>query len=284
MSLTLLAMTTSAQNLSLALDWYMNPNHAPLYAAQKYDIFKKHDLDIKIIAPSEGQTGPKMVAMGKIDLALSYQYHYHLFKKQGLPLNRIATLIPTPLNCLIVKADTDIKSPADLKGKKIGYHVGLGTSKKFINTLLRNVGLNIKDVKLIHAKNSLSASFLTGQLDAITGGYRTFEPAKMNARNVKIRIFNYEDYGVPAYEELIIVASQKRQNHAAFLKALQEGISYVKANSEKVLEDFIKDYPEQDAKITRQIWKATIPLFTSYPQQEHPELYKAFDEYLEKQE
>lgn len=277
---SLFSLTAHAERLTLILDWYMNPHHAPLYAAEKYGIFKKHNLAVKIISPSEGQTGPKMVALSKADMAVSYQYHFHLFQKQGLPLKRIATLIPSPLNCLIVKADGGIKTPQDLKGKKIGYHVGLGTSQKFIQTMLNTVGLTLADVTLIHAKNSLTASFLTGQLDAITGGFRTCEPAKMKAQNIKILSFNYEDYGVPSYEELIILGHKDAKTQTAFLIALKEAVVYCQHNTEKVLADFIKDHPEQDPKMTAETWAATIPLFTTEPEKERPEMYKEFEKYL----
>ena len=102
------APSYAAEKLTLLLDWFVNPDHAPLIIAKEQGFFKAAGLDDKLVAPSDPSLPPKLVAAGKADLAVSYQPQLHVQVSQGLPLIRIATLVSTPLNSLVVMKDGPI--------------------------------------------------------------------------------------------------------------------------------------------------------------------------------
>jgi len=104
--------------LSIGLDWFINPDHAPLIIAQKRGYFEEVGLDIDMIEPADPNDPPKLVAAGKLDLAISYQPQLHIQVDQGLPVVRVGTLVGVPLNSLVVLKNGPIKSISDLKGKK----------------------------------------------------------------------------------------------------------------------------------------------------------------------
>ncbi len=101
------------------LDWYINPDHAPIMVAEQIGAFKAEGLDVKIVPPSDPALPPRLVAAKQADLAITYQPQLHFFADQGLPLMRVGTLINTPLNTVIA-LDKNITSPADLKGQNGG--------------------------------------------------------------------------------------------------------------------------------------------------------------------
>ena len=111
----------AAEKLTLMLDWFVNPDHAPIIVADKRGYFAERGLEVEIIAPADPNDPPKLVAAGQADIAISYQPQLHIQKDQGLPLPRIGTLVATPLNTLMVLDDGPIDEIADLKGGKIGY-------------------------------------------------------------------------------------------------------------------------------------------------------------------
>ena len=92
----------AAEKLSVMLDWFVNPDHAPLIIAKEKGFFKATGLDAKLITPADPNDPPKLVAAGKVDLAVSYQPQLHVQVAEGLPLIRIGTLVSTPLNSLVV--------------------------------------------------------------------------------------------------------------------------------------------------------------------------------------
>ena len=117
------APAAAADKLTVLLDWFVNPDHAPLVIAKEGGHFERHDLDVELVAPADPSAPPRLVAAGQGDIALTYQPDLMLQLKEGLPLVRFGTLIETPLNALIVLKDGPVKSLADLKGKRIGYSV-----------------------------------------------------------------------------------------------------------------------------------------------------------------
>src|SRR5690606_19931927 len=113
--------TKPADKLTVLLDWFVNPDHAPLVIAKERGMFAAEGLEVELVAPADPSTPPRLVAAGQADIAVSYQPNLHLQVKEGLPLVRIGTLVETPLNSLVVLEDGPVQSIADLKGRTIGF-------------------------------------------------------------------------------------------------------------------------------------------------------------------
>ena len=89
--LTLTINLAYAKNdkLTIGLDWFINPDHAPLIIAEKRGFFKEVGLDVEMIEPADPNDPPKLVAAGKLDLAISYQPQLHIQVDEGLSLIHI---------------------------------------------------------------------------------------------------------------------------------------------------------------------------------------------------
>ncbi|MEM6497542.1 MAG: ABC transporter substrate-binding protein, partial [Pseudomonadota bacterium] len=196
----------AAEPVTVLLDWFVNPDHAPLIIAKEHGHFEKAGIAVKLIAPADPNDPPKLVAAGKADLAISYQPQLHLQVAAGLPLRRIATLVATPLNSLVVLKDGPIKSIADLKGKTVGFSIG-GFEDAILGRMLEMHGLKLSDVKLVNVNFSLSPSILSGNVDGVIGAFRNFELNQMDIVGRPGRAFYPEENGVPPYDELIVVAN-----------------------------------------------------------------------------
>ena len=188
--------TAAGEKLTVLLDWFINPDHGPLFVALEQGLFEKRGLDVEFKVPSNPNDPPKLVAAKKADIAVSYQPQHHLQVDQGLPLVRIGTLVATPLNCLVVLAESDIKTIADLKGKTIGYSVS-GFETLLLKMMLAKHNLKMGDIKLVNVNFSLSPSLMAGQTDAVIGAFRNFELNQMDLEGKPGRAFFVEEHGVP---------------------------------------------------------------------------------------
>ncbi len=150
-----LASPAAADKFTVLLDWFVNPDHGPLYVALERGEFSKRGLDVELIAPADPNDPPKLVAAGRGDVAISYQPQLHLQTAAGLPLKRVGTLVATPLSSLVVLDDGPIRSIADLKGRKVGFSVG-GFEDAILGAMLETYGLSLDDVGLINVNFSLS--------------------------------------------------------------------------------------------------------------------------------
>lgn len=283
----LLAPAVSAQasdKLTVLLDWFVNPDHAPLYVALEKGFFKERGLEVELIAPSNPNDPPKLVAAGKADIAVSYQHQHQMQVDQGLPLVRIATLIATPLNSLVVLDDGKITSIKDLKGKTIGYSVG-GFETALLQVMLEKEGLKLEDVKLVNVNFSLSPSLFTGQCDAVIGAFRNFELNQMAIEKRPGRAFLVEEYGVPSYDELILVANTKDVNDGKlrkFVDAVEEGVQYLINHPEESWKLFTSHGRENlDDELNRRAWKDTLPRFALRPGALDKNRYARFARFLQ---
>jgi putative hydroxymethylpyrimidine transport system substrate-binding protein len=277
----------AAEKLTLMLDWFVNPDHAPIFIAQEKGFFAEKGLEIEIIAPSNPNDPPKLVASKKADLAVSYQHQHHIQVDQGLPLVRIATLIATPLNSLVVLADGEIKDLGDLKGKTIGYSVG-GFETILLKAMLEPVGLTLDDVKMVNVNFSLSPSLFTGQADAVIGAFRNFELNQMAIEKRPGKAFFVEEHGIPAYDELIIIAHQDRITDASlrkFVDALEEGVQYLLNHPQESWDLFVDGKRANlDDELNRLAWRDTLPRFALRPGALDVNRYKRFAAFLQKQD
>ncbi len=286
--LTLMAPLPSraGEKLTVLLDWFVNPDHAPLYVALENGYFSKRGLDVELIAPSNPNDPPKLVAAGKADIALSYQHQHQMQVDQGLPLVRIATLIATPLNSLVVLENGKINSIKDLKGKTIGYSVG-GFETALLKVMLEKEGLSLEDVKLVNVNFSLSPALFTGQADAVIGAFRNFELNQMAIEKRPGRAFLVEEYGVPAYDELIVVANKKSIHDPKlrkFVDAVEEGVQFLVNHPDKSWQLFISHGRESlDDELNRRAWKDTLPRFALRPGALDKNRYNRFAQFLLKE-
>jgi len=280
------APVRAAEKLTVLLDWFVNPDHAPLYVALEKGFFAARGLEVELIAPSNPNDPPKLVAAGKADIAVSYQHQHQMQIDQGLPLVRIATLIATPLNSLVVLEDSKIKTIADLKGKTIGYSVG-GFETALLKVMLEKEGLKLEDVKLVNVNFSLSPSLFTGQTDAVIGAFRTFELNQMAIEKRPGRAFFVEEYGVPAYDELILVAGSKAvadPKLRKFVDAMEEGVQYLINHPDESWKLFVSHGRENlDDELNRRAWKDTLPRFALRPGALDRNRYNRFAHFLQQE-
>ncbi|HHE9498325.1 TPA: ABC transporter substrate-binding protein [Haemophilus influenzae] len=284
MGLMLTLPSLAKEKISVMLDWYVNPDHAAIIVAQQKGFFEKNNLEVEIIEPADPALPPKLAAAGKVDLAVSYQPQLYQQVAEGLPLVRVGSLISNPLNSVVVLKKSNLKSLADLKGKKVGYSVS-GFEDGLLDTMLHSIGLSNKDVELVNVNWSLSPSLLTGQVDAVIGAFRNFELNQLALEKQEGVAFFPEQYGVPAYDELILVANKNSvtdKKTSAFLTALEQATSYLQAHPNEAWQAFVSYKPnELNTPLNQLAWKDTLPFLANKPRQLDAKRYQQMAEFMQ---
>ncbi len=283
--LLLSAPASAADKLTLLLDWFINPDHGPIFVAKEKGYFEAAELDVEIIAPADPNDPPKLVAAGQGDVAISYQPQLHIQVDQGLPLTRIGTLVATPLNSLVVLDDSPIKSLADFAGKKIGFSVG-GVEDALLTAMLGQHGITLDQVELINVNFALSPALLTGQVDGVIGAYRNFELNQLEIEGRPGRAFYVEEEGVPTYDELIFVANNAALDDPRlprFLDAVEAGTQYLLNHPDESYQLFLKSGDELDNELNARAWDDTLRRFATRPAALDTARYQRFASFLEMQ-
>ncbi len=285
LALTSPALTSPAMaqdKLTVLLDWFVNPDHAPIVIAKEKGLFARHGLDVTLIEPADPSAPPRLVAAGQGDVAVTYQPSYIAQLHEALPVVRIGTLIATPLNTLIVPADGPVKTLADLKGRTIGYSAS-GFEDVMLAAMLKSVGLTTKDVTLVNVNFALTAAIMSSRVDAIVGGYRNFELTELEIAGRRGRAFFPEEHGVPPYDELIYITRQDKAGDPRmrrFLAAIEEATLSLLNDPDGGWRTFVKAHPKLDDRLNRQAWIDTLPRFQAAPAAVDPARYVRFARFM----
>ncbi len=291
LTFTLLVSTLHATTLTpitVALDWYINPDQAPLLIAQTQGYFAQHDLKVTLLTPTEETEPMKLVEVNQATFGITNQLSLLQALSAGAPLIRIAGLAVKPMSC-VATLNSNIHTIKDLTGKTIGYSAGGSLSPEILRQWLKNNGVDPTTVKLINVKMDLVQALLTHRIDAAADVVRSVEVVELEQMGYHPTVFLPEQSGVPTYEEMLLIDNTRHLNPKtikAFIAALTEAEHYLAANPEqswKIASQYYKSAlaatPEM-TKTNHAIWLATVPYFGTDPTAFNAKQYQAFNAFL----
>ena len=260
-AMALSAQSAELKKVTLMLDWYKNPNHAPILLALARGDYAAKGIDLVVQEPADPNDPPKLASAKAVDIAISYQPTVMMLIDKGVPVARVGALIPTPLNTVMVLSDGPIKTLKDLKGRRIGYSVA-GFEDALLGAMLTNVALTPRDVTLVNVNFALATSLLAGQTDAVIGAFRNFETHQMALKGCAVRVFAVEAHGVPTYEELVFVTNTDSVRSKAvsdFLEVTRASAGLIARDPTAAWKSIITKFPGLNDELNRRAFADTAP-------------------------
>lgn len=276
-------LESELQKVTLLLDWVENIDHVPLFVA-KQQTFKKHGLNVDLQWGGDPDAPLKLVAAGKYPFAVSYQQSVTIARASDdeIPVKSIGLLVEHPLNTITFLKKSGIKSPADFKGKKIGYTVA-PLDVLLFNTIAANAGLSEDDYDLINVGTNIIAPLVHNQIHAVIGPFRNYEINLLKLEGIEADFFPLEEHGIPDYYELVIITNDTYlDNHPDTAKklmmAIQEAIAFTKKSPDMALQMFFKANPDKNKELEELAFRDTIDLFAT-TQVQSKEKWNAFTKF-----
>lgn len=159
----------AADKLTIGLSTWVG--YGPLFIARDEGFFKDEGLDVSLVMMEDVKTRMPALAAGRIDVATTTVDAVLGFTSPSHPLTYLFAVDDSRGGDGIV-ARKDIKSIADLKGKKVAFTQG-SVSQFFLSVLLKDNGLSLKDVDALNmTAGDAGAAFVAGKVDAAV----TWEP------------------------------------------------------------------------------------------------------------
>lgn len=261
--------TSAPAELTIELDWVPNPDHVGLYYAQDKGYFADANLTVDFHAPSNAADPIKLVGLDKVDLAISYEPEMFYGQQNELPVVAVATVVPVPLNSLIVSPDSTVTQLSDLSGKSVGV-TGIPSDDAFYLTTLKTAGLTEGDVTKVNVGFNLVPSLLSHKVDGVIGGYRNVEAIQVEQETGKQpTVFPADELGVPTYAELVVVANSDRlASDAAYADAVTRFVATLVKGTDAAIADpsgataVMKTTTQYDPKFLDESVPYTLTLLT----------------------
>jgi putative hydroxymethylpyrimidine transport system substrate-binding protein len=254
---------SATKPFTVMLDFFPNADHAALYSAIANGDFKTVGLDVKPETPSDPSTPLKLLAAGKVDMAISYEPELLLARDQGLKLVSIGALVQRPLTSIIALPGTHVRKVADLAGKRVGT-AGIGYQTAELHTALQAAGVNPSTVEEANVGFNLVPAMLSGKVAATLGGFWNYEAIQLEQMHKKPVVIPIDQAGVPTYDELVLVvredeAGTRGQDLRAFLQALSQGERQARSNPAAAAALIVKANPSAEQKLQLASIEATLP-------------------------
>lgn len=223
------------------------PLYTPVYVAYELGYLEE---ELKSVGAKyewkEFKSGPlvnEAVAAGEADLGFMADLPAIIAKSTGQPIQIISNVAYGEKGlAVLVKPDSDIKSVAELKGKKVAYATG-SYAQHLLALLLSQENLKLDDVKSVNLSAGDQVSALNaGEVDAIViweqyiSQLTENNQAKVLADGTGIKRGNMVTYAVTDYAE------KNPKVIEAYIKALNRANETIKSDPEKAAEAVAKDF------------------------------------------
>lgn len=260
--------TTAAADrdrVGIVLDYFPNADHAGLYAALAGGEFDRARLDVDVRVPDNPASPLKLLAAGKVDLAISYEPELLLAREKGLDLVSVGAIVQKPLTSIMALGSQRVRTPKDLAGNRVGT-AGIPYQAAYLDTILETAGVPRSRVKVTNVGFNLVPAMLSRKVDATLGAFWNYEGVQLEQKGKKPSIIRMEQVGVPTYNELIVVArrdSLSAQGNAVrrFMQALARGYESLKTDPGAAVDALVEANPDLDRKLQRASIEATLPVF-----------------------
>jgi putative hydroxymethylpyrimidine transport system substrate-binding protein len=254
---------SATKPFTVMLDWFPNADHAVLYSAIAGGDFRAVGLDVQPVVPAETAEPLKLLAAGKVDVAISYEPEVLLARDQGLKVVSIGALVQRPLTSLIALPEQHVSSVASLAGKTVGT-AGIPYQAAMLHTMLQHAKVEPSRVREANVGFNLVPAMLSRKVAATLGGYWNYEAIQLRLMHKHPTVIPVDQAGVPTYDELVLVVRESEartdgQDLRAFLQALTRGERAVRSNPAAAAALLVKANPSLEPKLQLESIKQTLP-------------------------
>ncbi|MFC7235123.1 ABC transporter substrate-binding protein [Halosegnis marinus] len=227
-------------DVTVALDWTPNTNHAGFYVAADRGAYADAGLDVTLESPAlDGyeRTPARKVAEGEADFAVAPSesaVSYATLDRHD-SLVAVAALVQGDTSAVAVLADSDIERPRDLDGATYASY-GARFEDHIVAQLIRNDGgegtFETVEPEMLGVPNTL----LDGDADA-TWVFMPWEGVRARRDGIDLRGFGLSEYDVPyGYTPVLLAHPDTLDEHGdavrEFLAATAEGYEAAAADPE----------------------------------------------------
>jgi putative hydroxymethylpyrimidine transport system substrate-binding protein len=275
------APARAAAPATIALDFTPNAVHAPIYAAVREGLDRRHGVALRIREPGSSPNSLALLTSGRVDVGILDIHDLAIARQQGVDVVGVAALVQKPLAALVARAS--IRRPRDLEGRTVGVS-GLPSDPAFVRAIVEGDGGDASGVREVTIGFQAVSSILSRRVDAVPAFWNA-EGVALRERGVRIREFRVEDYGAPPYPEVVLVTARRtlqrrRAVVAGVVAAIGDGVRSVLARPEPAAHQIAEAAGQADLGLVRAQLRALRPVIVPPMRLDRPvlERWARFDE------
>src|SRR5688500_3909722 len=224
------------QDASLLLDFTPNGEHAGIYLADACDYDGAEGVSLEVRAPSASTDALRLLQGGRADMAILDIHDLGLARQESADIVGVMALVQRPLASVL--AQPDVRRPRDLQGGRAGV-TGLPSDVAVLRSVVAGDGGDPEAVKTTTIGFEAVKALLAGRVAGATAFWNV-EGVALRAERPDMREFRVDEYGAPAYPELVLCVTRKTLDEdravvEATIRALQRGYTQAQADPESAV-------------------------------------------------
>jgi NitT/TauT family transport system substrate-binding protein len=186
--------------VKLQLQWFAQAQFAGYYAAKDKGFYSDQCLDVTIVEGGVDIVPQTELAQGNVDYAIAWVPKALASREQGAGIVNVAQVFQKSGTLQVSWADSNIKTAADFKGKKIG-NWGFGNEFE-VFAAISKAGLDpAADVELVQQQFDMKG-LLSKEIDAAEAMTYNEYAQLLETKNPDTgKLYQPEDFNVLSYEE-----------------------------------------------------------------------------------
>jgi NitT/TauT family transport system substrate-binding protein len=226
------------------------PAFGPIRLAKGKGYFTEADIDVSFAVGRGGVDVAKQVGAGNAPLGGIVADGPIMVRQNGVPIKIVAVFGGQGFMQLVVREDSGINAPADLKGKTISVMSFQDTTFYALLGLLASVGLSQEDLNIQSAGPSGVWEFVaTGKSAGMAGVPDWIPPVEAAGVKVKViqtdKFFPHMAQGIGVSDQVI---KEKPQLVRRFVEAALRGMKDIMDDPNKAADEFVQFVPEWKGK------------------------------------
>src|SRR5499433_3819318 len=226
------------------------PAFGPIQLAKGKGYFEQAGLDVSFAVGRGGVDVAKQVGAGNAPLGGIVADGPIMVRQNGVPIKIVAVFGGHGFMQLVVREDSGIQKPADLKGKTISVMSFQDTTFYALLGLLASAGLTQDDLNIQSAGPSGVWEFVATGKSAGMAGVPDWIPP-VQAAGVKVKVIPSDEF-FPHMAQAIGVSDQvlkeKPELVGKFVSAALRGMKDIMDDPNKAADDFVEYVPEWKGK------------------------------------
>ena len=150
------------RNLRFALPWVAEGSNLFTYVAKHRGLWAKHGLNVEVIRGTGSVAAAQAIGTGQFDFGMAAASAGILQSARGLPLSLIGVCAYDATMGVGVLADSSIKTPKDLEGRKMASVVTSG-EYPYLPAFAQRAQFDLKKIDIVQVDNQYPRPDLGGQ-------------------------------------------------------------------------------------------------------------------------